>query len=80
MAMSAKRRRVAPGKNPDVNMISLSRSPYSTMMDERARDVDFEDALVIARSSRVPIRGDEAERDYEGREGSPCSVSGGVHL
>ena len=25
---------LAPGKNPDVNMISLSRSPYSTMMDE----------------------------------------------
>ena len=38
--------------------------------------------LVIASSSRVPIRGDEAERGIMKKgEGSLCSVSGGVvHL
>ena len=60
--MSSAKRRVAHGKNLDVNMISLS--PYSTMMDEGEGETSTsnEDALVIASSSRVPIRGDEAER------------------
>ena len=53
-------------KTFDVNMISLSLSLFHDDGRGRGRDVDFEDALVIASSSRVPIRGDEAKREREG--------------